>query len=572
MTLPPLPTLHKPAQTADRVGTEPFALAQIASRSRVTIREALILVVCAAATAAFVAYLALSRSVSVGRLSIPPWYDDVVYLGDAQIFLHAIPHQSLLFNVYSLLDQHSPLTTLMGALGYLLPVKGDLGPYLISSGLIAALLLNCAWILRRSPLFLSVGLLCLIGCVPVVRLCATEFRPEFAWGVLLSALLTALFSTDFVTATPLQAFSTGLLAGITIISKPTTAPYTVILITSAIWASLLAQIIETKMVRGHIEAMSIMRCLAAVSIGGALVVIPETAIIGADILSYIKQVMFQISDQVSTSGGFWFQIGYYSIGAGGEMMLGPAFILCFGIWIVALTCLILFRCHSAPRMIAVFVVVVIAYAVPTLTRIKLVFFGVAFDDLLLTSTVLVVAASLGEMLARSPLPMWIYRASGTAVMAIGLFVLVQTEMIKRPPGLMEETPLQRRDANNASTQILGVLEAYSQSLANQGKLPEDVLVVAPEPITAGLVTLAGAKANLPLRGIGGYYARSAEELLRMASKAKFTVVGGSFDYPLFGPRFGSALITMLDQTPGFKLIGSYNSLTRDGLVRIYVHD
>jgi hypothetical protein len=79
---------------------------------------------------AFIIVTALRRSLDIGRLSIPPVYDDVVYLYFSQSILHAASHQSLAATVWQIIDQHSPLTILFGVIGYSVVNAGDVGPYI----------------------------------------------------------------------------------------------------------------------------------------------------------------------------------------------------------------------------------------------------------------------------------------------------------------------------------------------------------------------------------------------------------------------------------------------------------
>src|SRR5260370_11167145 len=79
----------------------------------------------------FITAVALTASVARGRLSIPPMYDDVVYLYWSQQLIHAPPHTSIFSALYQMLDHHSPLPTLFGIVGYNLFHRGDRWPYIV---------------------------------------------------------------------------------------------------------------------------------------------------------------------------------------------------------------------------------------------------------------------------------------------------------------------------------------------------------------------------------------------------------------------------------------------------------
>src|SRR5271169_1641918 len=59
----------------------------------------------------FIAVVSLRRSIEGGRLSIPPFYDDVVYLYYSQLVIHSAAQQSLFATMFQMIHQHSPLTT-----------------------------------------------------------------------------------------------------------------------------------------------------------------------------------------------------------------------------------------------------------------------------------------------------------------------------------------------------------------------------------------------------------------------------------------------------------------------------
>src|ERR1700733_1689945 len=80
-----------------------------------------------------IAMVSLWRSMEIGRLSMPPYYDDVVYLFWSQLVMHSAAHQSFFATAYQMIDQHSPLTTIFGVAGYSLVPTGELGPYIVGS-------------------------------------------------------------------------------------------------------------------------------------------------------------------------------------------------------------------------------------------------------------------------------------------------------------------------------------------------------------------------------------------------------------------------------------------------------
>jgi hypothetical protein len=96
---------------------------------------------------AITASLSLRLSEQFGRLSIPPTYDDVAYFLAAAQWLNAAPSQGLAANLYGLLHQHAPFSTLTAVIGFTLRPDGYLGPYAINAVIILAFLLGLAVLL-----------------------------------------------------------------------------------------------------------------------------------------------------------------------------------------------------------------------------------------------------------------------------------------------------------------------------------------------------------------------------------------------------------------------------------------
>jgi hypothetical protein len=146
----------------------------------------------------FVAFFGLQRSFEVGRLAVPPKYaDDVSYLLAAQVLLHGAQHQSWWETLRQLIDQHAPLSTFLGVLGFLAVPQGWAGPYMANCVVFGGFLAGCAVLLRSLPTVAIIGAIAAIGAIPVASVSITEFRPDFAWGFLSGLAAAALLGGGY---------------------------------------------------------------------------------------------------------------------------------------------------------------------------------------------------------------------------------------------------------------------------------------------------------------------------------------------------------------------------------------
>ena len=335
----------------------------------------------------FVTTLALRRSMQSGRLSIPPEYDDVTYLYWSQSVLHAAPRQSVFATAYQILDQHSPLTTLFGFVGYSLIKAGDIGPYIVAAIHLTLFVFGCVLVLRRLPAMAIIGIACAIGAIPALSNFAAEFRPEPAWASLTAVSVIAFFALNIFDAARIKQIGLGLLVGLAVISKPTTSPFTIVVLGTAFLASGLAYYHE-KSAGGSPPPLRVI-VTGAVTLGAAalLVIVPIGAIVGREIYDYIMWVMRDISDQFGSREGFVDQSLFYSFGVGGQQMLGRALPVLLAIWGLGFGYVVLLRRSTLPRVFALFIVVLISYAIPSASAVKSVWFSSAFDAIFIIMTV-----------------------------------------------------------------------------------------------------------------------------------------------------------------------------------------
>jgi hypothetical protein len=518
----------------------------------------------------FVLIVSLRRSIEGGRLSIPPFYDDVVYLFYAQLVIHSVSHQSLSATAYQVINQHSPLTTLFGVIGYLLAPGSDIGPYIIGAAHVFLFLVACTLLLRRVPAMLMVGVVCAVGAVPLLRNCIVEFRPEPAWATLTAVSSIAFFAMNPLSASRTRQIGLGLLSGLAVISKPTTGPVTLVILGSAFVASALVQYHESRERGSPLSLRSAM--LGTVTIWAAvfLVVVPTGAIIGRDIYNYIIWVMTDVAQQTGNRGGLAIQVLFYLLGPGGVVMLGWALPICVGAWGAGLGYTLLRQRALLPRILAVFAVILISYAIPSATIQKFVWFGAAFDAIFVLATVYLIAL-LWEPVTnslRSPkLKVTIAASAGVA----GTALLLISSLTIHSSGLLGMDLAARNDITQRTSRIWDVLKKHElvrMRTEPPGHL-STVMTFAVEPIVGPVISLYGVKEDLPIRDADYSYARTVGELAAQLPGMDYVVVGPSYQYVLRGGGLGDALGNALDAHRDFSRIAALPIGRAGALVNVY---
>jgi hypothetical protein len=520
---------------------------------------------------AFVAIFGLQRSFEIGRLSEAPSYDDVVYLYTAQALLHAAQHQPWLQTLWQLADQHAPVSTLLGVLGFLAVPNGLSGPYVANSLVLGGFLIGCVELLRPLPIAAAVGVIAAIGAIPVASLSITEFRPDFAWGFLNGLAVAALLRSRLFAFGRWMLVGIGALCGLALVSKPSASPVTAVVLSVAFGGSALLHMVSRTVGAVRMRLKAIVRVATLIGLGAALVAGPVYAVIWRDVYTYIRLALVELHDQNAVPGGFLFHLLYYSTGDAGRVTLGGAFWVLLAFWAAALGYGLLRARYSIPRLLCYLSVILVAYAIPSQTVVKSLFLGSAFYGVLIASSV----AAAGELWCLAqPWP-----RSGTRVVVAGLIcatgaaLLIVQNVLQTPTVLMVRSPEGRKDSLEASAYIWSVLR-YHALAREQGRQPrghiETVMVLAPEPVTAGALSLYAATEDVPLRAAPLYYARSVDDLVARLPEFDFAVVTNSISDSLSGPRLGDAFLAVMDSRTDFRPIATYSRLT-GGIVKVYEH-
>jgi hypothetical protein len=247
-----------------------------------------------AALCAIVGYVNLAASFDRGQLSVPPLYDDVSYFVDAARWLSAAPVRSLAANLYALLDQHAPFTTLTSAIGLSVVPRGYVGPYLVNVVLVATFMLAIAGLVWHVSIVDIATCLIGLACIPMLGQTMTEGRPDLPWGLALGLALGAIFYRPLYRRSYGSLIFLGLLCGAAAALKPTALPASVAFIIFAVCAATLCGCLESKSRDARFLLKQASATLLLFGLGFFLAVAAIDGVGLADTIRYIMRTMIYV--------------------------------------------------------------------------------------------------------------------------------------------------------------------------------------------------------------------------------------------------------------------------------------
>jgi len=518
----------------------------------------------------FVAFFGLQRSFEVGRLAVPPKYDDVSYLLAAQVLLHAAQHQSWLETLRQLIDQHAPLSTFLAVLGFLAVPQGWAGPYIANCLVLGGFLAGCAVLLRPLPTPAIIGVIAAIGAIPVASVSITEFRPDFAWGFLSGLAAATLLRRRLFQFSWKRLLLIGLLCGLALVSKPSTGPLTAVILATAFVGSVLLYVLAGDRAAIRTRFRAIARVAALIGLGAAIVAGPVYAMIWRDVYAYILLALVEYHDQNATPGDFLFQLLFYSRGPAGRTMLGQALWVLPLFWLAALAYSAIYKRDLLPRLLCYLAVILVAYAILTYNDHKSLYVGGVFYGTLIASSC-AVAGELWRIAANSQRLTGLRIATARLICVAGIALLVGANALHHPVLLFMTPPEMRKDLMEATAQIWSVLKDHVASRGKELATPKtyNVMVLSPEPVADATLSLLAVSQDVPLQAHGTYYVRTIDELVLQIKNVDYAVVTNSDpSHNLYGPRLGDAFMKVMDDRQDFKRIMSYSRLV-GGTVKVY---
>jgi hypothetical protein len=366
----------------------------------------------------------------------------------------------------------------------------------------------------------------------------------------------------------------GLLCGVALVSKPSTGPFTAVILATAFVGSVLLYVLDVlardrAAVRTGFRAIA--RVTALIGLGAAIVAGPVYAIIWRDVYAYILLALVELHDVNAAPGDFLFQLLFYSTGPAGGTVLGQALWVLLLFWVAAFTCAI-YKGDLLPRLICYLAVILVAYAIPTYTDTKTLWLGGAFYGTLIALTCAIVG-ELWRIAAKSNRLTGLRIGAAGLIGVAGIALLVRANALHHPVVfVLWASPEVQTDTTKAAAQVWSVLKDHVVSREKELATPKtyNVMVLSPEPVTDDTLSLLAVTQDVPLRAYGAYYAKTIDELVLQIKNFDYAVVTNSIQQPLPGPRLSDVFVKVMDDRPDFKLITSYSRLV-GGTVKVYEH-
>jgi hypothetical protein len=338
----------------------------------------------------------LQFSLRHGRLIVFPTFDDIGYLNDGLHRLQTLYDWGMggVCSEYLRNPPHSPYSTLLAFAGFSLFGFRDWAPYAMNCLLALGYFLLADRLLRGAALWQKALCFAFIAGIPFVPMAVHEFRPDHAVALFTAAGVLLLLCGPFVHGKPSRRMAAGVLFGIAMLTKPPVFPQTLALGGAALVLATLCDWLAA----GRIPpAGKVARAWASVLVPFVLIPLPHYLYNGRAIAGYIYDILFgTYKSSYEMKGHLSDHLLYFLTGNGGEIMLGRhIWVLLAMLAVCGIGVAMLRRRGDAVRGVAMLLMVVAAWLIPTINRTKQEFFGLTFDTLL----AFLVVFLLGRLLA-----------------------------------------------------------------------------------------------------------------------------------------------------------------------------
>jgi hypothetical protein len=529
----------------------------------------------AAVLCTIVAFVSLSLSFKVGRLSLPPTYDDVEYFVGAAQWLSSAAMRSAGSSLYALLDQHSPFTTLTAAIGLTWMPKDYVGPYAINAVIVAVFLLGIARLVWHLPL-VDIAT-CLIGtaCVPMLSHTITEARPDLPWGLGMGLAVGAILYRPLSRRSNWSIFFLGMLSGLAVALKPSAVVASVPCLVFAVLAASLCDFLES----GMREVRTITKCVIKIvlifAIGLVAAAAPIMGVHFRDIIDYIVQVLITEREFWATSRTISDHLTFYSVGDAGRAALGYWFWVGVALFAIRLGLQIYRNRSDLWRESGLLAVVAGAYAVPTLSMNKSYFLGAVFYGPYIVAMSLNYAAIIGvsnvtrlDKWQLPATPRWLIEQAPRFVsLAIVVFVFVSQVAAGHIDLATKFDSTAIQDVRTATERVWSLLLDSLPAEARPLHTPV-IAFSSPYPVTGSDIELRAMQSHIKLEVQGIFFYRTVDEAVKDLSTSDFAIVTSSLPSNLPVPGMGDEIIRRLDADSKMCVVDSIPLLaTRE--LRIY---
>jgi 4-amino-4-deoxy-L-arabinose transferase-like glycosyltransferase len=345
--------------------------------------------------AAIVTLAVLQYSFRHGRLITVPTYDDIGYFADGAERLESIYQAGFpgLWQSYMMQPPHSPFESLMATSAFALFGMNEWAPYVLNGLIALGYFLLADWLLRGVRLWAKFLCFIIVASLPFVGMAVHEFRPDNAVALFTAIGVLLLLSRTFIYGTRRRQIWAGVWLGIAMLTKPPVFPQTLVLGFAAIF---LATISDWAGAGRRPKVRAIVAAWARVLIPFLLIPLPHYYHARDHIFSYIHDILFgTFQHSYEFTGTLREHLLYFLTGVGGSVMLGRfVWILLAMLVAGGLVLTIAGTRRDRFRVIAMILVVLLAWLIPTVNKTKSAYFGLGFDTLAAFSVLFVVARVL----------------------------------------------------------------------------------------------------------------------------------------------------------------------------------
>lgn len=503
--------------------------------------KAILVFVFIAGVTSVIAWAGISASLSNGRLSIPPAYDDVSYFVSAAEWLANWPGRSLASSLYALLLAHAPFSTLMAIAGFLLTPDSYVGHYAIQAIVVAAFLVGIAALLRHAAAPVIIISLTGAACFPLLIQVMNEARPDLAWG------LAGGIMVGWIVNKPIQQRSlwtgalVGFCSGAVALIKPTALPVSLACFEIVFVISIVGGWFEA----GKTDIMNAIRRGFVFGLGQACAIAPYLSVSIVPLTDYIWRTLVVNRAFWALNAGLSEHAIYYFWGPGsGQIALGLGGFAGFGLFAARLWSALYIRREDRIRTLMLLSATVVAYTLPTLSEVKSYYLGALFYGTFIVASSLNLAAIVTFVagILRSSAGRW-----GSNLFCLTIFLALAAgftrEAIVREPRLATVFDETTREAiKSASAATWPTL----RDLAAPSGRPLTVSFTSPYPVNPSLMRLYALRNHVPFAGHEEFGQSNLDEIVRRLLNADVIAAAGSIPHNLPGPRMGDEIIRALD--------------------------
>jgi hypothetical protein len=335
----------------------------------------------------------LHRSEFGGRLSIPPNFDDVVYLQDG--LKRLVVWETSGFEAFRSLwhrDQpHSPGSTLQAMISFAILGPSAWAPYASNVIFVLLLFLLFDFLTGAIPGWKRACLFVLLLGPPMLRNMIVEFRPDLPSSLLLACGIILVLHGEFFWQPRWYQALAGIALGLSLWMKPTAFAASIGIVLGVFGLAVILEFIL------RFRQTSRRRIFVGLLLGWgtfALIGLPYVLANAKSYITYMRMAFYGPEKPIEDfQGSFFENLRYYWDGSGAEYMVGRGVISgCFLLFIGSL----IFLWMVGPRKIlfkylAYFCVLMVLFAGPTYMPVKTPFFGSNFQVLTLLLAISVMA-------------------------------------------------------------------------------------------------------------------------------------------------------------------------------------